>query len=56
MECSKRVIAPLLVIEVGHVQKMKKLYGNHFHNGQVWEPLRLCSLCQSDWEEDIEVR
>lgn len=25
--CSSRVIAPMLVLEVGHVQKMKKLYG-----------------------------
>jgi hypothetical protein len=48
-----RVIAPLLVLEVGHVQKMKKLYGLNFHNGRVWEPLRLCSLCMDDWECDI---
>ena len=27
--------------------------GNHFHGGHIWEPLRLCKLCQDDWREEL---
>ena len=27
--------------------------GNHFHGGHIWEPLRLCTLCQDDWREEL---
>jgi hypothetical protein len=27
--------------------------GNNFHGGHIWEPLRLCTLCQDDWREEL---
>ena len=57
-DCSTPVIAPKLVLEVDRgVRKLgsaDSFFGAHFHGDHIWEPVRLCNHCRSDWQGDID--